>query len=134
MAKPPAKRWYAATAILSFRIKAEQRQKEFVVWENVYLIKAASAEGARLRAAKYARAASGDDDGDLSLNGKPAILQFEGIRKIVECLGDPTTNKPMAVARMHDGVEATYSVFVIRGRAALTRLVCGKGVDITYDE
>jgi hypothetical protein len=57
---------------------------------------------------------------------------FGGLRKIVECLGDPTTFQRNDVIRMHDGVEATYSCFVVRGKKDLDRLIDGKQVKLLY--
>src|SRR5436305_8483556 len=95
-------RWYAAHAILYFR--THQKQREFEVWENIYLVRARSPEEARRGAAHFARVASGNDGGDLRVNGKPATLILGGIRKVVECLGDSTTFKPAAVKVVHDGM------------------------------
>jgi hypothetical protein len=135
MAREPSKtRWFAVSAILYFRIKKSSRQANYLVWENVYLVRAESANTARRRASFYARAAAGDDGGDLIVNGRPATLVFGGVRKVVECLGDPTSFRPNVVKAIHDGVEATYSAFLVRGKSDLLRLIHGKPTKIVYKE
>jgi hypothetical protein len=126
------KPWFAAHAIMYFRTRSTQR--EFYVWENVYLIKAQSARQAKSAASRFAKAASGADHGDLRIQNKPATLVFGGIRKVVECQGDPTTFKPAVVRVIHDGVEATYSKYTVRGKNSLRALIKGRPVTVVYDE
>lgn len=127
-------KWYAASAVMYFRLKRSVQQTEFVAWENVYLVKASSVGEARQKARRYAKAASGDDGGDLTVDGKPATLVFGGLRKVVECIGDPTTFQRNDVIRLHDGVEATYSSFVVRSRKELDRLIRGKPAMVLYKD
>ena len=54
-------KWYAASAIMYFRRKRATRQREFLVWENVYLVRASSIREAKKKARHFALAASGND-------------------------------------------------------------------------
>ncbi len=123
--------WYAASVVLFFRRKAG-RQRSFPVWENVYLIKAGSHDEARQRAEALGRANAGQDG--IELNGKPVELVYGGVRKVVTCAANPALPGESTVTKFHDGVEATYSSFVVKSKADLEKLINGKQVEIQYDE
>jgi hypothetical protein len=123
--------WYAASVLLFFRRKTG-RQRTFPVWENVYLIQASNDDEARQRAEELGRAEASQDG--LELNGKPAELVFGGVRKVVTCAADPTISGESTVAKLYDGVEVTYSSFIIESRADLEKLIEGKPVTVVYEE
>lgn len=123
--------WYAVSVVLFFRLK-RGRQRSFPVWENVYLIKASSADEARQRAEELGRAEATSDG--LELDGKPAELVYGGVRKVVTCAADPAAPGESTVAKLYDGVEATYSTFVVKSRADLEMLIKGQPVAVVYQE
>ena len=77
-------RWYAAHAVLWVRFK-DGRQDAYPVWENVYLVHAASHDDARVKGARYATADEGDHSGSFVWDDLPAEWVFQGIRKTVLC-------------------------------------------------
>jgi len=127
--------WYAAHAVLYFEDR-KRRQSEYVVWENVYLIRARSAREASRRAENIGRKECVDDP-SLRVNGRPTRLVFGGVRKIVACANSPYMKRgsvQSAVTAMREEVEATYSSFVLRNRRDLRDLISGKAVTVRYEE
>jgi uncharacterized protein DUF4288 len=118
--------WYAAHVIMYFKFKTG-RQGRFCVWENVFIVEAASTDEAFEKAEHLGRAEEGDDGSSLRLNNRPVTLTYAGIRKVVR-VGCGTDGEPA------DGVEATYSVLEVQDRRALNRLVAGKSVTVRYEE
>jgi len=123
--------WYAAHAVMYF--KTGKNQRIFLLFENVYLVKARSPTEVRRIATRLARAGVSRDGSD-RVNGKPATCEFGGIRKIIECMGDATTFRPAEVRVVHQGMEATYSIYTVRGRKALRAFARGDAVDVAYQE
>ncbi|CAM3526387.1 DUF4288 domain-containing protein [Corallococcus soli] len=123
--------WYAASVVLFFR-RTTGRQRTFPVWENVYLIEASNDEEARQRAEALGRAEAGQEG--LKLNGKPAELVFGGVRKVVSCAANPAVPGKSTVAKLYDGIEATYSTFVVQSRKDLEKLIQGEPVSVLYEE
>ncbi len=121
--------WYAASVILVVRL-AKGRQSSFPVWENVYLINAPDEESAKKRAEELGRA----EQQDLELNGRHARLEFGGVRKLISCASDPASSNESTVVKLYDGVEASYSSFLVRGERALKALASGGRVSIVYEE
>jgi hypothetical protein len=79
--------------------KAEQ--KRFPVYENIFLVAAASPDEAFAKAEKLGRAEEGDDVGSLRVAGRLSIRRCAGVRKIVECL--------LPDERPRDETELTYN-------------------------
>lgn len=124
--------WYAASVIVYFFRRDVSEPDEFLVWENVLLIDAASADEALSKAERYGRAEAVSDE-SLTWNGHPVSTQFGGVRKVLSC-SLPVTSSQEAAFKIEDGTEATFSTFVVEGRENLERLIHGKAVDVTYDE
>lgn len=118
-------KWFAAHAILTTRFK-DGEQRFFPVTENVYLIAAATVEEARAKAAKRAIQSEGDSRGSYNYEGRPAILKFEGIRKLIEC--EESDRAPL------DGDEITYSNYEVGNTEDLQKLVTGESVNLRYEE
>jgi hypothetical protein len=118
--------WYAAHVIMYFKAK-KGRQGRYLVWENVFLVEAASTDEAFAKAERLGRADEGNSDGSLRLNDRPVTLTYGGVRKAVR-VGYGTDDEPV------DGVEATYSVLRVQDRRALNRLVAGKSVTVRYED
>ena len=101
--------------------------------ENVYLVRARSpAEALRKGIALGKEAAKPDDT--LRWNGAPARHVVAGTRKVISCASNVKRPGDGFVREIGDGDEATYSLFVVRDRARLRRLVQGKPVEIEYVE
>ena len=111
--------WYAAHLIEYFKYR-QRRQRSFLVWENIVLIRARSAEEAYAKAQQMGREeeALSDKDKSLRLNGHPAKLVFAGVRKVVLCV-DPDR-------RPGDGTEVSYTEMELRSEEALRKLVAGE--------
>jgi hypothetical protein len=121
--------------VLYFKLK-RRVQATFLVWENVYLVSAKTRDSARRRAEALGRAECDAND-SLTVNGEPAALVFGGIRKLVSCAADPDalgSERSSSVAVLQDGVEATYSTFLVRGARRLKTLIQGKPTAVKYEE
>jgi Domain of unknown function (DUF4288) len=121
--------WFAAHVIMSFKFK-DGNQDRYPVWENVFLVEAASTDVAFEKAARLGRAEEGDCDGSLTCNGRSATLTYAGIRKLVSVDAGMADLKDRPV----DGAEVTYSVLEVKGARAFARLVKGEPVTIRYEE
>ncbi|HET9449528.1 MAG TPA: DUF4288 domain-containing protein [Aggregicoccus sp.] len=125
--------WYAVSAILYFRYKDVERQDEFYVWENVYLVHASGPEEAGRKAEALGRAEQTADP-SMTLNERPAELVFGGIRKVISCAATISMPGSGLVEQVHDGMEATYSGFTVGSREALDALIAGDPVTVRYEE
>ena len=127
--------WNAVHVLLYFKRKGGG-QRTFLVWENIYLVKAANAGAACKRAEALGRAECRGGS-DVRVNGRPARLAYGGIRKVIRCAPDPMapgrSGKP-EVERMHDGVEATFSQYLVRGTDRLKALIGGARTAVSYEE
>ncbi|HEY2589848.1 MAG TPA: hypothetical protein VGI81_29155 [Tepidisphaeraceae bacterium] len=112
--------WYAAHAIMYFRLKSGP-QDRFSVWENVLLIEAAEGEDPWPKAIERAKRDEGDDEGSLTWGGRPAERRFAGIRKILSIDG------PLA-----SGDELTFSELLVTDEESLRRLAAGEPVNVEY--
>jgi Domain of unknown function (DUF4288) len=116
-------RWFAVHAIM--RVGFKDGFADYIpIWENVYLVAAASADEAHAKGTAKARQAEGDSAGSFFWEGHPARWVFAGIRKVIAC--DEETPE--------EGVEVTYSQFRLEGEAELNELVAGKEVALVYEE
>ncbi len=117
--------WYAAHLIQYFKYR-EARQRSFVVWENVVLIRARSAEDAYAKAERIGREEEAIDDESLRVGGHPAKLLFAGVRKVVLCV-DPDR-------RPGDGTEVSYTEMVLPSEKAVHQLAAGESVAVRIDD
>ena len=119
--------WYAAHLIQYFKYR-RRRQRSFLVWENIVLIRARNAEEAHDKAEQISREEEAilDKDKSLRLKGHPAKLLFAGVRKVVECV-DPDR-------RPGDGTEVSYTEMVLPSEKAVHQLVAGKSVAVRIDD
>lgn len=123
--------WYAASVIMFVRLE-KGRQRRFPVHENIFLIAARSVDEARKRAEELGRAE--EEPRGLEWNGRPAAMLFGGVRKIVSCSANPAVPGPSEVTKLSDGVEATYSTFLVKSRKELTALIQGRATALIYEE
>jgi hypothetical protein len=99
------------------------KQRSFLVWENVVLVRAANSEEAYAKAEKMGREEEAMDDPSLRIGNHPAKMVFAGVRKVVECLD--------CDRRPGDGTEVSYTEMELRSEAAIRRLVAGDAVAVT---
>lgn len=123
--------WFAAHALFYFKLK-KGKQTTFTVMENVYLVHARNGNEARSRAEALAQAEAVADD-SLTVDGKPAVMVFAGLRKILWCAADPSRPGGPEVEKVYDGIEATYSTFTVQGRRELKALLEGKRATVAYE-
>lgn len=121
-----AKRWYAASIIMSVRFK-DGNQDKYPVWENVILIKASSDDEAIKKAEKEGREAEGDSRGTFTWDDRPAEWVFAGIRKLMA-----VENLNAGKDILTDGTEVTHSQFVLEDEDAFKRFINGKDVMVLY--
>jgi hypothetical protein len=112
--------WFAAHVIMYFKYK-DGNQDSYTVWENVFLVEAASTDEAFEKAARLGRADEGDSQGSLTCDDRPATLTYAGVRKVVR-VGYGVDDKPV------DGEEVTDNVLLVKDAKAFARLVEGKPV------
>jgi hypothetical protein len=103
-----------------------ENQTTFPVWENIYLINAASEDEAFKKAEIKGRESAGDNDGSFQWNNHPARWVFLGVRKLTLCQNPDE--------RPSDGTELTYLQMRVRSRSALTKLVNSDRVAIELIE
>jgi hypothetical protein len=119
--------WFAAHAILYFKLKAGGQEK-FTVWENVYLIEAGDSDEAWEKAEAWAKQEEGDSDGFLQVDGRPATMVYAGIRKMI------TVSHWEEEGRLGHGDEITYSEFQVPDEKSIRELVDGAEVSVDYIE
>jgi hypothetical protein len=113
--------WYAAHMIQYFKYR-QGRQRSFMVWENIVLIRARNAEEAYAKAERIGREEEAFDDESLRVDGHPAQLLFAGVRKVVLCL-DPDR-------RPGDGTEVSYTEMELRSEEDVRKLVAGESIAV----
>jgi len=97
-------------------------QKRFLVWENIVLIKASSAEEAYDKAEQRGREEEAIDDDTQTIGGHPSRHVFAGVRKVTLCQDEHT--------RPTHGTEVTYNEMLIRSETAIKQFVDGKAVAV----
>ena len=123
-------KWFAASVILFVRL-LRPRKGRIPFFENVYLVRASTFAAAKRRAVALGRA---EEQGGIRWLGRNAELVFGGVRKVVTCSADPSRSGESEVARLYDGVEATYSFMSVKNAAGLRTLIRGDAVDVRYEE
>ncbi|WNG62252.1 DUF4288 domain-containing protein [Archangium gephyra] len=124
--------WFAASVVMYFQLEDEP-QDEFYIWENVYLIDAPDGAEARRKAEYFGKLEEGDDDGTLTLDGRPAKQIYGGIRKLLTC-APSLTSGTQDNETIEDGTEATFSAFTVSSRKELEAFIRGESVQVTYEE
>ena len=121
--------WYAAHVVMVFRSR-QGEQREFSLYENVFLVEADTPEQAHEQATKIGRDEEACDDPSLTADGIPARLCFAGVRKVVSCLAPNTAN----VSVLATGTELTYSQFTLDSEEALAKFVAGESAPVVLEE
>ena len=121
--------WYAAHIIIG--VKRRDGKGSISAMENVVLLEAESFDEAERLALERGEEYAYEDD-TLTLNGKPAVFIFVGVRKIL------TVSNPAPLHQNEDrpisGTEITFSEFEVPDDEALRRLGEGKTLDVLYLE
>ena len=116
--------WYAAHVVMAFRL-TRHPQTEWHAFENVFLIEADSSKDAHAKARQRGLEDESHDD-SLTLRGRPAVLEFAGIRKIVACFSEDE--------RPGDGTEVTYTELEFSSREQLDRFLDGKEANVLVSD
>jgi hypothetical protein len=117
--------WYAAHVVMHYELAGES-QDGFAGYENIFLVEADTPARAQECGADYGRADETDCSGTLTVNGRPARLVFDGVRKVVEVLHAPGGSHPAA------GDEVSYSEFEVADRDHLRRFAAGEAVPLRH--
>lgn len=129
--------WWAVHFILVMEhIKRKKSGPRYLVYENVYLVRARTGTEAHRKGEVIARQEVIPDD-SLRWNGSPARWVYGGIRKVISCAENtrrPSDGAGGDVHALQDGDEATYSAFTVSDRASLRRLVRGDSATVVYEE
>jgi hypothetical protein len=121
--------WYVASVIMS--IKKNEKQKNIPIYENFILIEALDSSHALENAIIISKNEAAANC-DLLLNGKPARMVFEGIRKLIT-ISNPV-DRDLDSSPPVTGTELTYSAYLVKTKNQLKSLISGKAVNIKYIE
>ncbi|HEY8504772.1 MAG TPA: DUF4288 domain-containing protein [Gemmataceae bacterium] len=117
--------WYAAHLVELFRYVNPADQHEFRFYENVVLIEAETSKEAWEKAEQLGKEeATASANSGTTVNGKPVVMEFAGIRKLVECLPYDPDNF------FTTGTEITYSEMSVKTEEDLMQYLRGKPVDV----
>ena len=118
--------WYAAHMIQYFKYR-QGRQRSFLVWENIVLIRARTLEEAFAKAEKRGwDDPCMDPDESFRWGGKPAEWVFGGVRKLTACVD--------AEERPTDGTEVTYLEMEVGSKADLEKLIACQPVSVRIQD
>jgi hypothetical protein len=117
------KTWYAAHVVMALRLK-DRIQDRYPVWENIFLVEAASESEAFEKAEELGRAEEGDDGGSLRWDKKPATWIFAGVRKLTECVS--------AEDRPGNGTEVSFNELELDSEKAVEQFAAGRPVHAQY--
>jgi hypothetical protein len=121
--------WYCAHVVFYYRYE-DGNQNDFVGHENMVLIDATSPREAHQKAVALARSEENGHRRPSTVNGRDAKYVFGGIRMVVKCLGQTSTD----VVNFASGDEASYITFVIDNEKEFKNYVGGKEATITLEE
>lgn len=121
--------WFTASVLIA--IKPESYAGGPIqVYENMYLLEAATAHDAFQKAKLLGREEASDDS--LTIDDCPAICSFIGVRKLI------TVSNPFPLDLKEDrpvsGTEVTYAVYQVADEMAASKLANGEEVDVLYLE
>jgi hypothetical protein len=120
--------WFAAHALMYFRLKSGESQPGYQVWENILLVQAADSHEAWNLGIELARRDEGNCGGSLQIDDQPYDLVFGGLRKVVEVSHSGIEDD------LRHGDEISYSKFQVADAEALRRLIEGEDAAVVYLE
>jgi hypothetical protein len=106
-------------------------QNEYPIWENVYLIRAESEDGAWNKA--ECRGKEECEDDDLEVDGRPARWTYGGVRKLISVI-EASFLECSIHESCEDIIELTWNEFTVTDKESLDKLIAGEPVNIRYDE
>jgi hypothetical protein len=120
------KRWYSVTIVVGLEV-INAANSQVLIEEQVHLVEAVNAEDANVTGKLIGEDHCRIDDG-IEWNGKTAKRFFGGVRRVVETqnMDGDARGQPIS------GCEITYSEFVLKSRADLTKLLSGEEVSVQY--
>lgn len=120
---------FSATLINVVRLRAGE-QDSYPVWEDVCLIEASGYDEAFQKAEELGKSRESDDT-TLTLDDKPAVIEFCGVRKIARVVNP--INIPEDASPQH-GSEVAFSKYCVSTSQDLEKLVRGESVAVIYEE
>ena len=119
--------WYSASVIFLYEYK-DGNQDSYTILENTYLLEAFSDENALELAEIYAKEHEEGPDDTMKINGRPVILKYYGIKKLMEVRNMIKEDNTL------DGAEVTYSEYYTEKKEDFDRLIRGESVLLEYVE
>ena len=119
--------WFAAHVIMHFEL-TDGPQDRLTGYENIFLVEADTPAQAIERGAAFGREDEGDSSSTLTVDGRPARLVFDGVRKVVKVLHAPGSKQ------LASGDEVSYSEFEIADRDHLRQFATGAAVPLLFIE
>lgn len=116
-------KWWAAHVVMYNRFR-DGVQDYYAVMEDIYLVNACCVDEARKKASLIGKESELDSE-TYTCDGRPAVLEFAGIRRIVEC--DDSLRRP------GDGTEVTYMRLIVETETDFARLTKGESVTLEYE-
>jgi hypothetical protein len=120
------KRWYGVTVVVGLEV-INAGNSQVMIEEQILLVEAANADDAKMTGQLTAEEHCRIDDG-IEWNGKRAKRFFGGVRRVIETqnINGDARGQPIS------GCEITYSEFILKSRADLTKLLSGEEVSVQY--
>lgn len=116
--------WFSASIVMYVRFK-DGNQDRYPVWENTYLIEAASREEAVSKAEELGVAGEGDAHGSMEWDGRPAEWVYFGMTRLLDYYG--MNDRP------GDGDEITWAQYIVKSCEDMDRLVSEQPIDVRYE-
>ncbi len=129
--------WCAAHIIMYVRF-LDGIQDKYIVWENVLLLSAENEQTLSAKAEQLGRTAYEGEVDEVTSEGRPAVWEFVGVRKIISCAYPiDLESAEMAIheseADLKEGTELTFSKIQVASYQALMDLAAGKSVTVHYE-
>ncbi|WP_309709741.1 DUF4288 domain-containing protein [Armatimonas sp.] len=115
------KHWYVAHVLLATEL-LEGDLGYYPVWENIYLIHAASGTEAWERAEELGHEEARVGSEGLTFDNQPARWRLVGVRNLIQLLEAPG-----------DAAEVTWMQYSVKDKADLDRLIGGKPVCVVFE-
>lgn len=123
--------WFCAHVIIWQQYK-DGIQDDYGIWENIYLVKADTAEEAWQKAECKGIEITEHDDG-LEINGRPARWVYGGVRKLITAI-DSSFFECKIHEVMENIIELTWNEYTVPDKQSLDKLIAGDSVNVNYEE
>ena len=123
--------WYAAHAVMLIRLKSGEPiksdgQTEIPVWENIFLVEAATDKEAMAKARLRALDDENAADDTMLWGDEPSEFKFVGLRKLMLCFSDEE--------QPGDGTEITHNKLYFADQKQLDNFVAGEEAQLTIED